>query len=170
MVIVEWVKAGSEHTPARLWPGVRKERPAGGARAMNDAEEDAEALLSHVFMSVATGRMEHRRAAYVDSGIPVPSDNFLMREVLGRHSVTDAHMCAEWIRLPGGHLNWIVDLLIARLGSFYSHGAGDWYLDARGFLEHADRRDLANTDLVLMARRAVEMEERRLAGRASRGK
>lgn len=167
-MIIEWVKAGPEHTPAKLWPGVRKERPADGLDVMNEEEEDAYALLRHLFLSVTKGRVVRRWEDYDAAGQPRPSELFVTREVLDSHAVRDTHMCAEWIRLPGGYLNWIVDLFIAGLGRFYSYGAGDWYLDAKGFLEHADWRDLANTDLVLMARRAVEMEERRLAGRATR--
>jgi hypothetical protein len=154
--------------PQDLWPGVRLERPPRGLDDINDAEEDAWEYLGHLVGMMQEGRAANRALDYDAAGQPRPSLSLLRYEAHLFGWVTDVHRAAEWLRLPGGHRNWKVDLIIAGGNRFYCHGAGDWYLDGKGFLDHADRRDLANVDLVQMARRAAKAEDRRVAALAER--
>jgi hypothetical protein len=154
---------------AEMWAGIRTERPDCGLQGLNDAETAAILWLWHV----ATERVDLR----FRSGLRHVGEELLgvgrerRRRVwairalaLEHYLLQETQAAADLIGLPGREYHWIVDLALAHHGRFYSHGAGDWYLDAKGFLEHADWRDLENRELVRLAHRAVDEEERRHAG------
>jgi hypothetical protein len=145
---------------AELWADIRTERPDCGLDSLNDIETAAIVWLWHV----ANERVEARFL----SGLRHVGEELLGRGLDRRRRVRairdlafrtwwlrDVQAAADLIGLPGGEYHWIVDLALAMDGIFYSHGAGDWYLDAKGFLQHADWRDLANKELVRLAKADV---------------
>lgn len=149
------------------WAGVRPTRPDGGLAALNDAEGRALDLIAYATDVIATSRAVALAEAYDEAGVPGLPHDLLMVQVTRECIVSDVHLVAESFGLPGGHRHWLVDLYLAFEGRYYCHGAGDWYLDAEGFLRHADGRDAADADLTGLARAQVEADARHRARKAA---
>lgn len=148
---------------AETWAGIRTERPDCGLQGLNDAETAAIVWLWHVANERVEARFQsglrHVGEELLGQGLDRRRRKRAIRDLAFRTWwLRDVQAAAAIIGLPGGAYHWIVDLALARDGMFYSHGAGDWYLDANGFLEHADWRDLANKELVRLARAVVGEE------------
>ena len=66
------------------------------------------------------------------------------------------HHAARLLQLPDDEYHWMVDFALCLFRDLFYCRSGDFYLDAHGFLKHADERDLAKEELTGQARWLVE--------------